>query len=285
MLNPRLHISCPQSLSKSLKPRFMDSLYPFFRQGLLQNRAKTPSLSSRIDAIIQRRPPKHVALIMDGNRRWAKQRGLNAYKGHLEGAKRLVQLLEWFPKLGIQTVTLYAFSTENWKRTPKEIAALFKIFEYYLSSYTQKMIESGVRLKVIGDRSALSSQLNRRISESEERTKEGKKLNCLIAINYGGRNELIRAIKNWYDREIATGASKASELSEESFGLYLDTWGFGDPDLVIRTSGHQRVSNFLLWQMAYAEILSVKALWPDFTLEHLLECVEQYQDSERRYGK
>lgn len=242
-------------------------------------------MEDRIKAVLRNGPPKHVALIMDGNRRWAKRRGLSSYKGHLEGARRLVQLLEFFPKLGIETVTLYAFSTENWKRAPKEVRALFKIFEYYLKAYTKKMMENGVKLKIIGDKSSLSQPLKRRIAEAEERTKEGKKLNCLIAINYGGRNELIRAIKTWYDREIATGVAQASELSEESFQLYLDTWGFGDPDLVIRTSGHQRVSNFLLWQVAYAEILSVKALWPDFTLEHLLACVEWYQESERRYGK
>lgn len=273
--------------AQSLEHAINRSLLPFFNLPRNQNSSKNTfkTVQERIKAILQKDHPKHIALIMDGNRRWAKQRGMSSRQGHLEGAKRLIELLSEFPKIGVQTVSLYAFSTENWKREGTEVRALFHIFELYLKTYAKKMVANGVKLKVIGDRSPLSPALNKLIDRVEEQTSRGTTLNCLLAINYGGRNELIRAVKSWYDAEVVTGRSSVAELDESKLPLYLDTQGYADPDLVIRTSGQKRVSNFLLWQMAYAEIISAKALWPDFSVEDLLDCVEKFQENQRRYGK
>lgn len=261
---------------------------------LFPNQLSEAQLRERIERALQRGTPDHVAIIMDGNRRWAKARGQSAYSGHHEGAKRLTDLIEQIPRLEIGTLTLYAFSTENWQRSATEVRLLLKILEQYLQRYGHKMCHEGVRLQVIGDRARLPLRLQKLILDVEERTRAGRRLHCLLALSYGGRDEIVRAVKRLH-HDLQSEAHSSSEvqalrpsleqLDEDSFARYLDTGGVRDPDLLIRTSGEGRISNFLLWQLAYAEFVSLPVMWPDFTLTHLLHAVELYQDRQRRFGQ
>ena len=223
--------------------------------------------------------PKHIAIIMDGNRRWAKQKGLPPMMGHWEGAEVLTDIVKAASELGVKTVTVYAFSTENWARSEQEIEALMNIFELYLLRKRQFMVREGVRLDCIGDFSRLHKQVQEAFCETKRITAEGDKINLVLALNYGGRDEIRRAIAKMLEEKVNPG-----ELTEALIAQYLDTHQWGDPELLIRTSGELRVSNFLLWQISYAEIYVTDVLWPDFSASHLLEAVLAYQKRSRRLG-
>jgi undecaprenyl diphosphate synthase len=227
--------------------------------------------------------PQHIAIIMDGNRRWAKDRGMPAVMGHWEGAEVLTEVLRTASDAGVKTVTVYAFSTENWKRSKPEVEALMDILETYLIRKRTQMIEDGVRLDAIGDLSGLPENVQRAFTETKQYTAHCSKINLVLAINYGARDELCRAfskmLKDCRDNKFA-----AEDVSEDLVASYLDTKTWGDPDLLIRTSGEQRLSNFLLWQISYAEIYIADVLWPEFTEKHLLEAIGSYQKRHRRSG-
>lgn len=224
--------------------------------------------------------PEHVAIIMDGNRRWAKNQGLPVSAGHFRGAERLTQIVQAASAFGIKVLTVYAFSTENWKRPSVEVKALMQLFKSYLKRQRSSMIKEGVRLNTIGDVSKFPKDVLQVLEETIEATKEGAKLDLIIALNYGARDELKRAIGAMIDDKISK-----EELSEDLISSYLDTAKWKDPDLLIRTSGESRVSNFLLWQISYSEVFVTDVLWPDFGEKDLLAAIQEYQKRELRLGK
>jgi undecaprenyl diphosphate synthase len=231
--------------------------------------------------------PQHVAIIMDGNRRWAKKQFLKIAKpfgGHWEGADVLIDILEAASDLGVKILTVYAFSTENWERSPEEVNTLVKIFFTYLEKNRLKMVEKEIKFHVIGDISPFPAFLKQSIETTIRETAAGKGIKFVVALNYGGRNELVRVMKEIFFK-IQQGRLAPSSLSEETISSHLDTAAFGDPDLLIRTSGEQRLSNFLLWQIAYAEVYVTETLWPDFTPRDLLKAVLDFQKRQRRVGK
>lgn len=232
--------------------------------------------------------PRHLGIIMDGNRRWAKKHRLPSIFGHRRGAGRVLELIPLCKELGIETVTLFAFSTENWRRKPFEVKALFHLFKQQLRTMRVTMVQEGVRLRVIGSRCELPVDLLELIEAVEAETAHCSAINCVIALNYGGRNEIVRAMDRWlsqYDTMGAKGVeSMREELTEERLEACLDTAGLGAVDMIIRTSGCHRLSNFLLWQSAYAEMICVKTLWPDFSRDHLMEAVNEYRSRSRTYG-
>lgn len=230
------------------------------------------------------RVPKHIAIIMDGNRRWAKRQGLPPMAGHLQGAETLAKIVRAASTLGIEVLTFYAFSTENWKRSPTEVKALMQLFNTLLVKKREQMLEEGVRFDVIGDVSKLPHALRKIVEETIEITKEGKQFNLVLALNYGGRDELRRAISAIVEDCLAKKLSK-EKITEELIASYLDTARWEDPDLLIRTSGETRLSNFLLWQISYSEVCMKDVLWPDFSKEDLFETVLEYQKRERRKGQ
>lgn len=225
----------------------------------------------------------HVAAIMDGNGRWATQRGRPRLFGHRAGAERVRDLVEACPSLGVSHLTIYAFSTENWKRSPHEVAGLMKIFRRYIKSEAAKLKASGARVRFIGDRTRLDPSLQELMSDLEAETAENDRVNLTVAINYGGRDEMVRAMRA-LAADAVEGRLGGDDIDEATLGTYLDTDLLPDPDLIIRTSGESRLSNFLLWQSAYAEIEFTPTLWPDFTPDHLAECLERYNLRERRFG-
>ena len=223
--------------------------------------------------------PFHVAMIMDGNGRWATQRGLPRLVGHRKGAERVREIVAACPDLGITHLTVYAFSTENWKRSTAEVLGLMSIFARYIRSEAEKLAEVGIRLTFIGDRTRLEAKLQKLMAGIEARTAHGRALHFTVAINYGGRDELTRAIRTM----VAAGLDPA-QITEASLGQYLDTAALPDPDLVIRTSGETRTSNFLPWQAAYAEYEFTPTLWPDFNGIELTEIVQRFKGRDRRFG-
>lgn len=223
--------------------------------------------------------PKHIAIIMDGNRRWAKQRDLPAAMGHWEGAETLTEVIRAASDLGIKTLTVFAFSTENWGRPQNEVEDLMNIFELYLMRKKEHMIRDGVRLDAIGDLSRLPERVLNAFHQTKKATEHCDRINLVLALNYGGRDEIRRAMIKMVEEKISPEA-----ITEELIGKHLDTNRFGDPDLLIRTSGEMRVSNFLLWQISYAEIFSAEVLWPDFSPKHLFETVLIFQKRNRRLG-
>ena len=204
--------------------------------------------------------PKHVAIILDGNGRWAKAKGMPRNYGHAQGSKNVERICEEAWRMGIKYLTVYAFSTENWNRPDDEVNALMKLLRNYMKTCLKTAAKNDMKVRVIGDITRLDEDIQKRILELEEATKNNGGLNFQIAINYGSRDEMIRAMK----KMLADGHTNPGEMSEELFEHYLDTAGMPDPDLVIRTSGEQRVSNFLLWQMAYSEFYFTPVLWPDY---------------------
>jgi undecaprenyl diphosphate synthase len=224
--------------------------------------------------------PKHVAIIMDGNRRWAKQKGVPPAVGHWEGAEVLTEVLKGAAELGVKTLTVFAFSTENWGRSEEEVENLMDIFELYLLRKKEQMIRDGVRLEAIGDLTQLPSRVLNAFEETRKATQECEKIRLVLALNYGGRDEIRRAVVKMFEQKIP-----ADQITEQVIGSYLDTCRFGDPELLIRTSGEMRVSNFLLWQISYAEIFSTQVLWPDFSSKELFEAIVAYQKRNRRLGK
>ncbi len=225
----------------------------------------------------------HVAIIMDGNGRWATRRGLPRLAGHKRGVERVREVVEACPELGVTHLTLYAFSTENWKRAEDEVAGLMRLFRWYIRKEAAKLVEAGVRLRFIGNRSRLDEGLQKLMASVEDMTRENTRLNMTVAIDYGGRDEIIRATERMIDAADA-GELKRSCLDEDTISRFMDTGGLPDPDLVLRTSGEVRISNFLLWQAAYAEYNFLDICWPDFTAETLSHCLENYNSRERRFG-
>lgn len=225
----------------------------------------------------------HVAIIMDGNGRWAVNRGWPRLVGHRKGAERVKEIVRLAPDLGIRWLTLYAFSTENWKRSTEEVLGLMSIFARYIQREADGLAAEGVRMRFIGDRSRLAPRLQRLMAGIEARTAHLTRLNLTVAINYGGRDEILRAARA-LAVEAAEGRFDPRDLTAAAFGARLDTHGMPDPDLVIRTSGETRTSNFLPWQAAYAEYEFTQTLWPDFGPEELAEILSRFATRNRRFG-
>jgi undecaprenyl diphosphate synthase len=227
--------------------------------------------------------PNHVAIIMDGNGRWATQKGRPRLFGHHAGARRVREIVEACPDVGVKYLTIFAFSTENWKRTQTEVAGLMSLFRRYIRREARALFEEGVRVRFIGDRVKLDEKLVVLMDELELLTAENDKVHLTIALNYGGRDEVARASKRLaYD--VAMGKVAPKDVDEETLPKYLDTYVLPDPDLVIRTSGEARISNFLLWQSAYAEYEFIDTLWPDFTEDIFKTLVAKFGARDRRFG-
>lgn len=227
--------------------------------------------------------PRHVAIIMDGNGRWAKARGKPRLYGHHAGGHRVREVMEACPELGIKYLTVFAFSTENWKRTQSEVSGLMKMFRHFAERAAADLVRAGVRVRFIGDRIRLDETLVRLMDELELMTAHNDLLHFTVALNYGGRDEVARATKR-LARDVAAGKLDPERVDAETLARYLDTCVLPDPDLVIRTSGEARISNFLLWQSAYSEYEFVDTLWPDFTREEFEKVVAKFAMRERRFG-
>ena len=227
--------------------------------------------------------PRHVAIIMDGNGRWATQRGRPRLFGHHAGAKRVREIVESCPDIGVEYLTIFAFSTENWKRTQVEVAGLMDLFRRYIAKETRALAELGARVRFIGDRENLDAKLVKLMEELEKATAGNSKVNLTIALNYGARDEVSRATKLLAE-DVARGLLDPANVDEETVSRYLDTRVLPDPDLVIRTSGEARISNFLLWQSAYAEYEFIDTLWPDFSREEFASLCASYGERDRRFG-
>lgn len=227
--------------------------------------------------------PQHVAIIMDGNGRWAQQRGKPRLFGHHAGAKRVHEVVDSCRDLDVKYITIFAFSTENWKRTQTEVAGLMSLFRRYIRKEMQALHDRNVQVRFIGDRMALDAKLVGLMDELESYTKDNDGVNLTIALNYGGRDEVARATKRMA-RDVAAGNLDPESVNEQTLTGYLDTRFLPDPDLVIRTSGEARISNFLLWQSAYAEYEFIDTLWPDFTPAIFAEVLARYGGRDRRFG-
>lgn len=227
--------------------------------------------------------PQHVAIIMDGNGRWAKSKGMPRNYGHVQGSKNVEKICRAAYHMGIKYLTIYAFSTENWKRPQSEVNALMKILRDYMKSCLSVSKKNNMRVRVIGDISGLAEDLQQGIKKLEEASKEYDGLQFTIAINYGSRDEILRAVKRLVEAKEA-GNFSMEDLDEKSFGSFLDTWELPDPDLLIRTSGELRLSNYLMWQLAYSEFYFTEVPWPEFSEEELSKAVEQFEKRDRRYG-
>ena len=227
--------------------------------------------------------PAHVAIIMDGNGRWAKKRGLPRTAGHKRGAEVVEEILEAADDIGIGALTLYAFSTENWLRPAMEVRALMDLLQTYMVKSLEKCVRNNVRVRIIGDRTKLSDTLRASIDRMEQTTKDNTGIRFQIAINYGGRDEIVRAVRLLAE-DAAAGKIDPARITEQMITDRLDTAGLPDPDLLIRTCGDQRLSNFLLWESAYTEFYYTDVAWPDFTREELQRAVDAYCGRERRYG-
>ncbi len=227
--------------------------------------------------------PQHVAIILDGNGRWAKKRNMPRNYGHVQGSKTVEQIIEDGYNMGIEYITVYAFSTENWKRSKDEVDALMKLLAKYLIDCIERSTKNNMKVRVIGDKSGLDNKLVKKINELEEATKNATGLKFTIAINYGGRDEIRRAVKD-IAKDVQDGIIFPDDITEELISSRLDTAGLPDPDLLIRTSGEERLSNFLPWQLAYTEFYFTDVLWPDFCKEDLLTAIRYYNGRERRFG-
>lgn len=227
--------------------------------------------------------PKHIAIILDGNGRWAKKKGMPRNYGHVQGSKNVEHICEEAYKLGVKYLTVYAFSTENWKRPQDEVDALMNLLRNYMKTCLKTAEKNRMRVRVLGDKTALDQDIQKRIAELEEATKNNDGLNFQIALNYGSRDEMLRAMK-LMSEDVKAGKLDIKDINESLFESYLDTHGIPDPDLMIRTSGEQRLSNYLLWQLAYSEFYFTDVLWPDFSKEELVKAIEYYNGRERRFG-
>ena len=227
--------------------------------------------------------PRHIAIIMDGNGRWATARGLTRVEGHKRGAEATQKVVEAARDMGVEYITLFAFSSENWKRPKVEVSALMDLLRYYLKKETSEMHKSGVRLRVIGDRTRLPDDICALIDHAEDVTRDNTAITAVIALSYGGRQDIVNAARRLAS-EVAAGTRTADSITDDDFANTLSTAGIPDPDLLIRTSGENRVSNFLLWQMAYSEFYFTDAHWPDFTAAHLRQAVDDYGQRQRRFG-
>ncbi|OGN55774.1 MAG: di-trans,poly-cis-decaprenylcistransferase [Chlamydiae bacterium RIFCSPHIGHO2_12_FULL_44_59] len=235
---------------------------------------------TRVSELDLSKIPQHVAIIMDGNRRWAMLKGLPAAMGHWEGAEVLETVLRGAAAIGVKTLTVYAFSTENWGRPEEEVDDLMEIFQLYLKRKKTAMIRDGVRLHAIGDLTKLPEKVQQQLDCTRRATDHCDRINLVLALNYGGRDEIRRAVVKMIEKNLTP-----NEVTEECIAKHLDTSPFGDPDLLIRTSGEMRVSNFLLWQISYTEFLSTQVLWPDFSAQELFRAVYTFQNRSRRLGE
>ncbi len=242
--------------------------------------AKTPKTAPHTDP---HKGPRHLAIIMDGNGRWAQARGRPRLFGHHAGARRVREVVEACPALGVRYLTIFAFSTENWKRTQVEVAGLMSLFRRYISKEARALDANNVRVRFIGDRVRLDKKLTALMDQLEEQTSGNDAVHLTIALNYGGRDEVARATRR-LAQDVAAGTLNPDDVDEETLPRYLDTYVLPDPDLVIRTSGEARISNFLLWQSAYAEYEFIDTLWPDFTAEELGRLCASYGARDRRFG-
>jgi len=224
--------------------------------------------------------PTHIGIIIDGNRRWAKARNLPSFAGHKKGMERIEEIIKYACEIGIQVITLYAFSTENWKRTQKEVTYLLQIFESFAINKIQEINALNIKVRAIGSTDKFPPSLQAAIRNAEETTENNTRMIVNVALNYGGRDEIVRAFK-----KIASSNMPASEITEELISQNLDTAGLPDPDFIIRTSGEQRLSNFLTWQSIYSELYFPKVLWPDFTVDCFKEALVEFQNRQRRMGK
>ncbi|MDE6975457.1 MAG: isoprenyl transferase [Lachnospiraceae bacterium] len=232
----------------------------------------------------ENRMPNHVAIILDGNGRWAKSKGMPRNYGHVQGAKTVEVICEEAYRMGIQYLTVYAFSTENWRRPEDEVDALMKLLRNYMKTCLTTARKNRMCVRVIGDKTGLDADIRKRIAELEESTKDNDGLHFQIALNYGGRDEIIRAVRR-AALAVKEGKIMEGEITERYFSNMLDTAGLPEPDLLIRTCGEQRISNFLLWQLAYTEFYFTDVAWPDFTREELLKAVDAYNHRDRKYGR
>jgi len=231
-----------------------------------------------------RKPPlEHLAIIMDGNGRWAKQRELPRIAGHQQGVEAVTRIVDECVRHGIRFLSLFAFSSENWGRPRPEIDALMELLLQFLASQRQKMLTEGVRLRVIGDTFRLSTAVQAALADAERETAQGQTLTLVLALSYGGRDEIMRAAKQ-IAREALAGQLDIEQLDNRTFSTFLDTGDIPEPDLLIRTSGEIRISNFLLWQAAYAELYFTDVLWPDFNAEELKKALDDYLQRKRRFG-
>ncbi|MBE5895009.1 MAG: isoprenyl transferase [Lachnospiraceae bacterium] len=228
--------------------------------------------------------PKHVAVILDGNGRWAKSKGKPRNFGHVQGSKTVEDMCEIMYNRGIEYFTVYAFSTENWKRPTEEVTLLMNLLRDYMKNCIKRATKNNMCVRVIGDKTILAEDIKKSILDLEEATKDNTGLKFTIAINYGSRDEILRSVKK-LTKQVEEGTLKAEDITEELIAANLDTAGLPDPDLMIRTSGEQRISNFLLWQLAYTEFYFTPVYWPDFNAEELEKALEAYNNRERRFGK
>lgn len=228
--------------------------------------------------------PRHVAIIMDGNGRWAKGRGLERIEGHRAGAEAVRRVVKACVEMGIEVLTIFAFSTENWSRPREEVDALMALLVEYFSRDLEELHSLGVRLRVIGERERLPKPVQESVDRAVNCTKGNSRMTLVVCLSYGGRWDIVQATRRIAKR-VAEGDIAPEEIDENMFSSFLETAGLPDPDLVIRTSGEMRISNFLLWQLAYSEIWVTPTLWPDFGEQHLRQAVEEYSKRERRFGK
>lgn len=228
--------------------------------------------------------PQHIAIILDGNGRWAKSKGMPRNYGHAQGSKNVEKICEVAYKMGVKYLTVYAFSTENWNRPQSEVDALMTLLRNYMKTCLKTAEKNRMKVRVIGDKTRLDDDIRTRIEELEEASKNNDGLNFQIAINYGSRDEMVRAMRKMM-KDCEAGKITSDEVTEEVFESYLDTHEIPDPDLLIRTSGELRLSNYLLWQLAYTEFYFTDVPWPDFTKEELEKAIMQYNNRDRRYGK
>ncbi len=227
--------------------------------------------------------PNHVAIILDGNGRWAKAKGLPRNLGHVQGAKVVEEICEVAYNMGINYLTVYAFSTENWNRPKDEVDALMKLLRNYMKNCLKRANKNNMCVRVLGDKTRLDQDIRESIEELEEATKDNTGLHFSIAINYGGRDEIRRCVQK-LAQKVAEGSLKPEDITEDMISNTLDTYGLPEPDLMIRTCNEQRISNFLLWQLAYTEFYFTPVAWPDFSKEELAKAVEAYNHRDRRYG-
>ncbi len=241
------------------------------------------NLQERMERIREKPVPEHIAIIMDGNGRWAKKRALPRVAGHHEGMKAVRKITIMANRLGVKTLTLYAFSTENWKRPRSEVEYLMKLPEEFLGIYLPELKSENVKVQMIGYKDQLPNHTYRAVEKAMFQTEGNSGLILNFALNYGSRSEIIEAVKNVV-ADVNKGILDESKINEETFSNYLMTKELSDPDLLIRTSGEIRLSNFMLWQLAYSEFWFTEVLWPDFSEEHLMQAIEEFQNRQRRFG-
>ncbi|MCJ8006296.1 isoprenyl transferase [Lederbergia wuyishanensis] len=250
---------------------------------LWKSSRKTLSIDERIEHVLKQPIPNHIAIIMDGNGRWAKKRALPRIAGHHEGMRVVRKITMLANKLNIDTLTLYAFSTENWKRPKQEVDYLMGLPEEFLGKFLPELIEENVKVCMIGNNNRIPEHTKRAVQKAIDKTSSNTGLKLNFALNYGGRAEILEAVKE-ISNDVRNGKLIESDIDDECFSKYLMTHNLTDPDLLIRTSGELRISNFMLWQIAYSELWFTDVLWPDFKEAHLLEAVEAYQRRTRRFG-